>query len=83
MTEQDTTPRAAAGRRELLCALFAEVLGVERAGLDDDFFDLGGQSVQAMVLAARIRAELGVDLPVAALFDAPTVAELDRLLGQG
>jgi acyl carrier protein len=82
MTEPEPTPRAA-GRRELLCALFAEALGIDRAGPDDDFFELGGQSVQALVLAARIRAELGLEVPVAVLFDAPTAAELDRVLDGG
>lgn len=77
---QNETAGSAADRRALLCALFAEALGTDRVAPDDDFFELGGQSVQAMVLAARIRAELGVELPVAALFDAPTVTELDQLL---
>ncbi|WEV27777.1 amino acid adenylation domain-containing protein [Streptomyces sp. 71268] len=63
-------------REQALCALFAEVLGVDRVGVDDDFFDLGGHSLLATRLAARVRARLGVRLPVRLLFEAPTVAGL-------
>jgi amino acid adenylation domain-containing protein len=59
-----------------LCALFGSVLEVAEVGIDDSFFELGGQSLQAMRLLNRIRTELGVDVVINALFDAPTVAEL-------
>ena len=53
-----------------------------RCGADSDFFDLGGRSVEAMVLAGRIGAAFGVRVSMADLFKAPTVADLDRRLDQ-
>jgi len=65
-------------RQEVLCSLFAEVLGVPRVGIDDSFFDLHGESLMAMRLISSIKASLGVELLVSDIFDAPTVAELDQ-----
>ncbi|MGW7415243.1 non-ribosomal peptide synthase/polyketide synthase [Streptomyces sp. NPDC054863] len=68
---------------ELLCSLFAEVLGVHRAGPQDSFFDLGGHSLLAVRLMGRVRAALGTDLGVRALFDAPTPEALAVRLRTG
>jgi len=65
-------------RQEVLCSLFAEVLGVPSVGVDDSFFDLHGESLMAMRLISAIQACLGVELLMSDIFDAPTVAELDQ-----
>ena len=68
---------ATATEREL-AALWREVLGIERVGAGDDFFDLGGHSLLAVQVLSRLRARLGVDLPVRVMFEAPTLAALAR-----
>jgi amino acid adenylation domain-containing protein len=65
-------------RQEILCSLFAEVLGVPRVGIDDSFFELHGESLMAMRLISSIQEALGVELLVSDVFDFPTVAELDQ-----
>ncbi|WP_233583204.1 non-ribosomal peptide synthetase [Corallococcus sp. CA053C] len=73
-------PRDALERE--LVALWEELLGVRPIGVTRPFFDLGGHSLLAVKLMARIRERLHRDLPLAALFQAPTVEQLARLLRQ-
>ncbi|GGN70597.1 hypothetical protein GCM10011610_09920 [Nocardia rhizosphaerihabitans] len=72
---------------QVVAAAFAEVLGFERVGRDDDFFDLGGTSLLATRLMARLGADLDTRIPVRQLFDTTTVLTLaaaaDRLRGTG
>jgi surfactin synthase thioesterase subunit/acyl carrier protein len=63
-----------------LAVLFQEVLGIAEIGVHNSFFDLGGHSLAAIRLAARIRETFGITLPVASLFAASTVETLARLL---
>lgn len=63
-----------------IAALFGEVLGLDRVGRDDDFFELGGDSLSALELVAAIAERWGVDLPASTLLDAPTPAQLGARL---
>ncbi|KAA9373059.1 amino acid adenylation domain-containing protein [Microbispora cellulosiformans] len=65
---------------EVLCGLFAEILGVEEIGTDASFFDLGGDSLRAMRLLARIRSVLNAEVSIRGLFAEPTVAGVARLI---
>jgi acyl transferase domain-containing protein/acyl carrier protein len=70
-----------------VAATWADTLGVDPIGVDDDFFALGGHSLLAIQIAARVKEHFGVDVPVQLIFDAPTVAELtarvQELAGDG
>jgi hypothetical protein len=64
------------GAQTRLAHAWQAVLGVERIGIHDDFFDLGGHSLLAARVVARLRADLGVEVPVRMVFEHPTIAEL-------
>ena len=66
---------------EILAGIYAQVLGVERVGVDDSFFELGGDSLSAMRLVAAVNAGLDAGLSVRAVFEAPTVAQLAPRIG--
>ena len=67
---------------EILAGIYAQVLGLERVGVDDSFFDLGGDSLSAMRVIAAVNTGLDAGLAVRAVFDAPTVAELAPRIGE-
>jgi phthiocerol/phenolphthiocerol synthesis type-I polyketide synthase E len=72
---EDDTPRQ-------LTRIWQELLGVPQVNVDDNYFDLGGDSSLAVQLFSRIEEAFHIKLPLATLFDAPTVGELARILRQ-
>ncbi|CPS34678.1 non-ribosomal peptide synthetase [Mycobacteroides abscessus] len=68
---------------EILAGIYAQVLGLDRVGMDDSFFDLGGDSLLAMRLVAALNRSMDAGLEERAVFDAPTVAQLMLRIGGG
>ncbi|MBY6685102.1 amino acid adenylation domain-containing protein [Rhodococcus sp. BP-149] len=81
--DSDRTYRAPETRVEkAIAGVFEDILDVTPVGLDDDFFGLGGNSLVATQVASRIGTELGVHVPVRAVFDATTVARLAAVVAE-
>jgi amino acid adenylation domain-containing protein len=70
-------------REEKLAAIWRDILGTERVGATDDFFDLGGHSLLVMPLCRRIETEFGRRLSITAVFHGPTIRQIAALLGDG
>jgi amino acid adenylation domain-containing protein/FkbH-like protein len=82
LTAGDDTYVAPRNDRETrLAAIFAEVLGIERVGVHDNFFEVGGHSLLATKVVSRIRAAFGTELPLRRVFESPTISELASTLG--
>lgn len=65
---------------EMLAEIFADILGLERTGIDDNFFELGGHSLLATRVVTRIRKVFNADLPLRRFFERPTVREIAEFL---
>src|SRR5207249_6914102 len=76
----DAAPAPRSEVERALAELWCSLLGVERVGVDDNFFDLGGDSLLAARMMSRAETAFGVDLPLRRLFDAPTLAALAELI---
>lgn len=76
MTSDDVAQTPRSPVEELIANVWAQVLGLDRVGIRDDFFGLGGNSLLATQVVSRIRAALEVGLPLRRLFESPTVAGL-------
>ncbi len=74
-------PRNETERR--LAAIWEELLGIDGIGMEDNFFDLGGHSLIAVRLFARVKKAFGTDFPISILFEAPTIGAIATLIGTG
>jgi aspartate racemase len=79
-TEGYVAPRTASEHE--LARIWCEMLGIDRIGVHDGFFDCGGHSLVAMRLLHRVREQLGIDMPLRTLFEFPTIAALAAIIDQ-
>jgi amino acid adenylation domain-containing protein len=82
---EDPHPRSGFGSdiERRLTVLLQEVLGVDRVGLRDNFYDLGGNSIHMITARRRIATDLGVDVPVVQILEHPTIEALAQFIGEG
>jgi amino acid adenylation domain-containing protein len=78
--ELDGFVETSGATEELLAGIWAQILGLDRVGAHDNFFELGGHSLLATQVVSRIRDVFGTELPLAAVFDEPTVRRLTRVI---
>ncbi len=78
LSENYIAPRTPA--EQVLVKIFAEVLGLKQVGIYDNFFELGGHSLLATVLVSRVRDTLRVELPLRSVFEAPTIAQISKVV---
>jgi len=76
--DAEITPKTAL--QEVLSTLWAQSLGIEKVGIEDDFFELGGASVVATQIVSRLREMFQMDLPAILLFETPTIEKLARYM---
>jgi len=81
ITVAGSGPAPRTPQEEILCRLFADVLALPRVGPDDDFFELGGDSLLATLLAARVQATLGAEVSLVSVIEAGTPSGIARQLG--
>ncbi|MTJ18581.1 MULTISPECIES: non-ribosomal peptide synthetase [unclassified Dolichospermum] len=67
--------------QEIIAKIWAEVLGIERIGIHDNFLELGGHSLLASLVISRLREALSLELSIASLFAAPTIATFSEQIG--
>lgn len=79
----DGRAAGASPREAAMCELFAEVLGIERVGVHDRFFDIGVNSLMAGRLVSRMRRTLGLTVSIRTVFEHPTIAQLAQQVGTG
>lgn len=67
----------------VIVKIWQDLLGVEQVGVNDNFFDLGGNSLIGLKVISRLKRELGLEIPIVALFEGPTVKSLAELITRG